>query len=291
MLDKVILGGSVLLGIGGLCLYETNTIEINQYEIKNKKIPKEFNNYKIVQISDLHNKSFGKDNYKLINKIDFLKPDAIFITGDLVEGENKKYKVALDLVDKLSSKYPIYHIIGNHEQKSLNKKYKDLYKDYFKQLYNKKIINLDNDKVRINKGNSYINLYGVVVPLEYYPYLFSNYKNKNKSLGCNFMNESLGEINANEYNILLAHNPFFFEEYSSWGADLILAGHVHGGIVRLPYLGGVLSPSREFFPKYDLGQYEKKSSTMLLSKGLGGSKVLVRLNCKPEIVQITLKSK
>lgn len=291
MLDKVILGGSVLLGIGGLCLYETNMIEINRYEIKNKKIPKEFNNYKIVQISDLHNKSFGKDNYKLINKIDSLKPDVIFITGDLVEGENKKYKVALDLVDELSSKYPIYHIIGNHEQKSLSKKYKDLYKDYFKQLYNKKIINLDNDKVRIKKGNSYINLYGVVVPLEYYPYFFSNYKNKNKSLGCNFMNESLGKINANEYNILLAHNPFFFEEYSNWGADLILAGHVHGGIVRLPYLGGVLSPSREFFPKYDLGQYEKKSSTMLLSKGLGGSKVLVRLNCKPEIVQITLKSK
>lgn len=291
MLDKVILGGSALLGIGGFCLYETNMIEINKYEIRNKKIPKEFNNYKIVQISDLHNKSFGKNNYKLINKIDTLKPDAIFITGDLVEGENKKYKVALDLVDELSSKYPIYHIIGNHEQKSLNKKYKDLYKDYFKQLYNKKIINLDNGKIRVYKGESYINLYGVVVPLEYYPYFFSNYKNKNKPLGSKFMNENLGEINDNEYNILLAHNPFFFEEYSNWGADLILAGHVHGGIIRIPYLGGVLSPSREFFPKYDLGEYKKNSSTMLLSKGLGGSKVLVRLNCKPEIVQITLKSK
>lgn len=291
MLDKVILGGSALLGISGFCLYETNMIEINKYEISNKKIPKEFNNYKIVQISDLHNKRFGKNNYKLINKIDTLKPDAIFITGDLVEGENKKYKVALDLVDELSSKYPIYHIVGNHEQKSLNKKYKDLYKDYFKQLYNKKIINLDNGKIRIYKGESYINLYGVVVPLEYYPYFFSNYKNKNKPLDSKFMNENLGEINDNEYNILLAHNPFFFEEYSNWGADLILAGHVHGGIIRIPYLGGVLSPSREFFPKYDLGEYKKNSSTMLLSKGLGGSKVLVRLNCKPEIVQITLKSK
>ncbi|MCR8746482.1 metallophosphoesterase [Romboutsia lituseburensis] len=291
MLDKVILGGSAILGIAGICLYETNSIEINKYEIKNKKIPKEFHNYKIVQISDLHNKSFGKDNYKLIKKIDALKPDAIFITGDLVEGENKNYKVALDLVDALSLKYPIYHIIGNHEQKSLNKKHRELYKDYFKQLYNKKIINLDNDKITINRGDSYINLYGLVVPLEYYPYFFSNYKNKNKPLGSNFMNDNLGKINDNEYNILLAHNPFFFEEYSKWGADLILSGHVHGGIIRIPYLGGVLSPSREFFPKYDLGEYKENSSTMLLSKGLGGSKVLVRLNCKPEIVQITLKNK
>lgn len=101
----------------------------------------------------------------------------------------------------------------------------------------------------------------------------------------------LGKIDNREYNILLVHTPFFFDGYSKWGADLVLAGHVHGGIIRLPIKGGLLSPNREFFPKYDLGEYNMGKSTMILSKGLGGSKVLPRVNCKPEIVEITLKSK
>jgi predicted MPP superfamily phosphohydrolase len=106
-----------------------------------------------------------------------------------------------------------------------------------------------------------------------------------------FINNKLGEINRDEYNILLAHTPFFFEDYEKYGVDLVLAGHVHGGIIRLPKVGGLLSPNREFFPKYDFGKYIKNNTTMLLSKGLGGSKVLIRFACKPEIVSITLKSK
>ena len=114
---------------------------------------------------------------------------------------------------------------------------------------------------------------------------------KNTDLEENFMEKSLQKINRNEYNILLSHTPFYFEDYEKWGADLILAGHVHGGIIRLPFVGGLLSPNRHFFPKYDLGRYDKNKSTMIVTKGLGGSKVLVRINCKPEIVKITLKSK
>ena len=97
-------------------------------------------------------------------------------------------------------------------------------------------------------------------------------------------------LNKNEFNILLAHTPFYFDEYEKWGADLTLCGHVHGGIVRLPLVGGLLSPDRKFFPKYDLGEYIKNKSTMIVSKGLGGSMVLIRVNCKPEIVNIKLKN-
>ena len=104
------------------------------------------------------------------------------------------------------------------------------------------------------------------------------------------MNNQVGKVNKDEFNILLAHTPFYFDEYEKWGADLTLCGHVHGGVVRLPFVGGLLSPDRKFFPKYDLGKYEKNNSTMLVSKGLGGSKVLIRINCKPEIVSIKLKS-
>ena len=264
-------------------------IEIANYIIENEKIPKEFDNYVILQISDLHNKSFGKNNCKLISKIDQINPQVVFITGDIIDGENKNYQVALDLFNNLVKKYQVYHITGNHEQKALIKEYKDMYLEYFKQLKKIPAVHLDNEMIQIKKGDSHINLYGLTIPFRCYKYLFD--KDKSIDLGKDFLQNNLPTINKKEYNILLAHTPFYFEEYEKWGADLILAGHVHGGIIRLPYVGGLLSPNRHFFPKYDLGKYNKNNSTMIVTKGLGGSKVLVRINCKPEIVKITLKSK
>lgn len=264
-------------------------LEIATYIIENKKIPQEFDDYVIVQISDLHNKSFGKNNIYLINEIDKINPQVVLITGDIIDGENKNLQVSLNLLKDLTNKYKVYYITGNHEQKALIKKYKNLYKEYFKNLNDLPAIHLDNEKIQIKKGHSHINIYGLTIPFKCYKYLFD--KNKDINLDENFLQENLPMINRQEYNILLAHTPFYFDEYANWGADLVLSGHVHGGIIRLPFVGGLLSPNRQFFPKYDLGEYKKHNSTMIVTKGLGGSKVLVRINCKPEIVKITLKSK
>ena len=274
-----------------ICLYinyNINTLEIAKYTVKNKKISKEFDGYNIVQISDLHSKSFGKNNEKLLEKIKSLNPDIVVITGDLVDGENNNYNIALDFMKQLTKLYKVYYIIGNHEQKALIKKYKDEYIKYFDELKKIDCINLDNDKAEVNKGNSKINIYGLTIPYSCYKYLFEN--KEITTIDREFLEQELGNLNKDEFNILLAHTPFYFDEYEKWGADLTLCGHVHGGVVRLPFVGGLLSPDRKFFPKYDLGKYEKNNSTMLVSKGLGGSKVLIRINCKPEIVSIKLKS-
>lgn len=263
-------------------------IEVVEYTINNNKIPKEFNDYIIVQISDLHNKSFGENNKTLLDMIINNKPNVIFITGDLIDGENKNFNVALDLLKELSKNYKVYYITGNHEQKALIKKYKDLYEKYFKELENIDAVHLDNEMITLQEENSHINVYGLTIPFKCYKYLFD--KDKNLDLEEKYIENKLGTLNNNEYNILLAHTPFYFKEYAKWGADLVLAGHVHGGIIRLPYFGGLLSPNRHFFPKYDLGEYKINDSTMIVTKGLGGSKVLIRVNCKPEIVKITLKS-
>ena len=106
-------------------------LEIAKYVIENEKIPKEFNDYTIVQISDLHNKSFGKDNIHLLNEINKINPQVVFITGDIIDGENKNFQVALDLLNNLTSKYKVYHITGNHEQKALIKKHKDSKKSFW----------------------------------------------------------------------------------------------------------------------------------------------------------------
>ena len=264
--------------------YNVNTLEVTKYVVENKKVPKEFDGYNILQISDLHSKLFGENNKKLIQKIKSLNPDIVVVTGDLIDGENNNYNVALDFMKEISKLYRVYYIIGNHEQKSLIKKYKDEYKDYFNKLHQIDFVNLDNNKVEIVKGESNINLYGLTVPYSCYKYLFDN--QETTSIDINFLEEKLGKVDREQFNILLAHTPFYFDEYEKWGADLTLCGHVHGGIVRLPLVGGLLSPDRKFFPKYDLGEYIKNKSTMIVSKGLGGSKVLIRVNCKPEIVNI-----
>lgn len=268
--------------------YNVNTLEVTKYVVENKKVPKEFDGYNIVQISDLHSKLFGENNKKLIQKIKSLNPDIVVVTGDLIDGENNNYNVALDFMKEISKLYRVYYIIGNHEQKSLIKKYKDEYKDYFNKLHQIDFVNLDNNKVEIVKGDSNINLYGLTVPYSCYKYLFDNQETTSIDIG--FLEEKLGKVDREQFNILLAHTPFYFDEYEKWGADLTLCGHVHGGIVRLPIVGGLLSPDRKFFPKYDLGEYTKNKSTMIVSKGLGGSKVLIRVNCKPEIVNIKLKN-
>ena len=268
--------------------YNVNTLEVTKYVVENKKVPKEFDGYNIVQISDLHSKLFGENNKKLIQKIKSLNPDIVVVTGDLIDGENNNYNVALDFMKEISKLYRVYYIIGNHEQKSLIKKYKDEYKDYFNKLHQIDFVNLDNNKVEIVKGDSNINLYGLTVPYSCYKYLFDN--QETTSIDINFLEEKLGKVDREQFNILLAHTPFYFDEYEKWGADLTLCGHVHGGIVRLPIVGGLLSPDRKFFPKYDLGEYTKNKSTMIVSKGLGGSKVLIRVNCKPEIVNNKLKN-
>ena len=268
--------------------YNVNTLEVTKYVVENKKVPKEFDGYNIVQISDLHSKLFGENNKKLIQKIKSLNPDIVVVTGDLIDGENNNYNVALDFMKEISKLYRVYYIIGNHEQKSLIKKYKDEDKDYFNKLHQIDFVNLDNNKVEIVKGDSNINLYGLTVPYSCYKYLFDN--QETTSIDIDFLEEKLGKVDREQFNILLAHTPFYFDEYEKWGADLTLCGHVHGGIVRLPIVGGLLSPDRKFFPKYDLGEYTKNKSTMIVSKGLGGSKVLIRVNCKPEIVNIKLKN-
>ena len=102
------------------------------------------------------------------------------------------------------------------------------------------------------------------------------------------MEHLVGKANRDRFQILLAHNPVYFEEYARWGADLVLSGHVHGGIVRLPFLGGVISPAFTLFPKYDGGKFERGDSTMLLGRGLGTHTLPVRMWNPGEIVLVTL---
>ncbi|WP_236354778.1 metallophosphoesterase [Konateibacter massiliensis] len=268
-----------------LCIYlyyESRVFKTQSYVLKSDKIKEPI---KIVMLADLHNHVYGKENDVLLEAIDKEKPDIILVAGDLIVAKpNKKLDVPIALVNKLTEKYPVYYGIGNHEYrlKIYPEQYKTMYEDYMGAIKSDNLHLLDNKHEKVVIKNTPLNIFGLEIEREYYQRLVK------KSLPIDYMDGLLGKINQEEYNILLAHNPQYFKSYIKWGADLTLAGHIHGGLIRLPFLGGVASPQVEFFPKYDGGMFQEDGKTMIISRGLGTHTINIRINNRAELVSIQL---
>lgn len=259
------------------------SFEVSKYIVEDKNIPKGFHNFKIVHLSDFHSNYFIND--KILMQVNEENPNIIIITGDMVNkydmrGEIDKF---LNLAQNLSNKYKTYLIWGNHENrlKDGDKKY------LFLKLKKYNICVLDNDNARIYINKEYINIYGINLPNEFY-----NVKDiKKRSLLKNKIEKLLESLKKNQYNILLVHNPLFFDDYIKYNVNIIFSGHVHGGMIRLPLVGALLSPERKFFPKYNKGIYETKNKFMIVSRGPGHSRPGIRIKNKPEFIIATFKCK
>ena len=259
---------------------DANCIQTTHFEVASEKIPASFDGYKILQLSDLHSKEFGKDNKNLLKKIDEADPDIIVLTGDFVTANESDFTVFFNLVDKISPKYEVYYITGNHEQ-AMKGAFK---KEIFGYLSNKGVKFLSNKSVSLTKNSETIDLYGLCYESAYYSDRRSNVYTEE------MMTKSLGEADLTKFNLLLTHSPTNFEIYKSWGADLILSGHVHGGMIRVPFVGAVFSPDEGFMPKYSAGKYRLEDSILIVSRGLGRGSRGFRLFNRPNLVEITLKS-
>lgn len=263
---------------------DSNILEISNFSIKDNKIPDKFSGYKILHLSDLHSKSFGNKNDKLVEKINEINPNIIVMTGDMVNCNDTNFDNFFELVKVLSKKYEIYYIVGNHEQ-NMKKVNKNVITDFLKS---NDVKVLDNEKVELKIDDEKINLFGSWCNLKYYS---SNAESKKYVFSKEVMEKIMEDapINTDEYNILLAHNPNFIESYADWGADLTLSGHIHGGMVRIPFIGGIFSPDTMFFPKYDNGMYEVSGKKLIVSRGLGRGVRGFRFFNKPEMILITLE--
>ena len=263
---------------------ENRRLVITTFTIKDSHIPKSFDGFRIVQLTDMHNASFGKDNIRLLNKVKEAAPDIIIITGDMLVGHaGTDVNFAADTMNALSDIAPVYFSMGNHELRI--SRYKDRYGDMWERFLNRLSpeINLLFDKsCQIIRDTEHINLYGVTLT----PKLYTRFKSV--SMPKKHLSKRFGKCNLDEYNIFLAHNPEYFEDYASWGANLTFSGHVHGGIMQLPFLGGVISPKMELFPKYDKGVFEISGKYMILSSGLGSHTIKFRVNNLPELVLVIL---
>lgn len=241
---------------------------------------------KIVFLADLHNNNYGNDNDRLIASIDNFNPDIVVFGGDMVTSGwdiNFDFSHTLVFIDNLSKKYPIYYAPGNHEERF------EFFKDRFPNEYDVLVNSLEKSGVHYLDNNDVflsdfgINIYGLKLPLECYK------KFKKSKVDCNLIDECLGRVDKNVFSLLIAHNPEFFSEYAKWGANLVLSGHVHGGIVSLPLIGGVIAPGLKLFPKYDAGLFYEGESLMVLTRGIGSHSMPIRIRNKAEIVCIKLE--
>lgn len=261
-------------------------ITTEMYTITKENVPISFEGYKIVLISDLHSREFGDGNKRLINVIDMQLPDIVVMTGDMISTKDRDWDVFLTLAENLAKKYQTFYVVGNHEQNLKDERLADL----IAKIENTGTIVLDNEKTVIEKNNEKINLYGLWFHLRYYRDLRSDYQ-KDNYFGIESIQKILATPNKKEFNILLTHNPVYYDTYSEWGSDLTLCGHFHGGMIRLPIVGGLFSPEKKLFPKYDSGVFYDNNSYLVVTKGLGNGNLGFRfLNC-PEVTVITLNRK
>lgn len=271
MLDILItILGIIIVVFLWVMLYDGNRFVVVKHTFTDKRIQK---NCRAVVLADLHNKCYGKNNERLLAAIREQTPDFILVAGDIPTAKKgKSLDVAIHLMEELAKDYPIYYANGNHEHrmKLYPENYGDMDEVYDKALKEMGVHRLINANITLEDCG--ITIYGSEIDKFYYK------RFKVQDMEDGYLSGILGKPESDCYNVLLAHNPDYFPQYAKWGADLVLSGHVHGGMVRVPFWGkGVVSPNVRFFPKYDGGIFHMDKSVMLLSRGLGMHTIPVRI--------------
>lgn len=252
------------------CLYQNKHLVITTYTYESEKLGADLDGYRIVQISDLHNAEFGKENKKLLETIRSCSPDIIIITGDLVDSNHTNVERAVAFVKEAVKIAPVYYVTGNHEywlDPSENEQ-------MMQGILAAGAYDLDDEAVRIEKGDSSFLLVGL----------------DDQHLSDETLKNLLQE-QKNELSIVLAHEPQYLQNYANAEADLVLTGHAHGGQIRLPFVGGIVAPDQGFLPEYTSGKYNRADTEMIVSRGLGNSIIPVRLFNYPEVVCVELRCK
>lgn len=262
------------------------------------------NKIRVIQISDLHDSLYGKDNEKLSSRVEKLSPDIIILTGDCIDASDDTRERTVSLCKHLAETAPTYYVYGNNEdelfydvpltQTELDEKFgfddenRDPsklteYTDEFElQLEEAGVTVLKNQSVTQTVGNTAVDIYGVLTsnPSAFWTYSDPSY-------------QSYIYDNPENLKIMAIHEPFIFETFTppySWG-DLMVCGHTHGGAARIPVLGplytheGGLLPERKGY--YVYGRYEVAGSPLIVSAGLANNN-FYRINNQPELVIIDI---
>lgn len=273
----------VLIAITWFLNWQNNDIVITKLEYKNSKIPKSFDGYTILQVSDLHNKEFGKNQSKLVQYTKDINPDIIVITGDIIDKRrttSKDLYIALEYIKQLNKKYPIYFVTGNHEVWRPK-----FYPEVKKALLDEGVIILENEAQEIAINDEKISLLGMNDIAE----IDGEYITEKERYKFRNILKSLVNRAGDNFKVLLSHRPELIKIYAEEKVDLTFTGHAHGGQIRLPFTEGLFAPNQGVLPKYTSGIHYQDESAMVVSRGLGASIFPFRVFNRPEMVVVTLK--
>ena len=278
---------SLQIIVSTFCLIQNYYLVTTQYEYHSEILPDNLDGYKIVQISDLHNQFFGIKQSGLLKKISAQNPDIIVVTGDALDSSHTCYKFAEDFFEGAVKIAPVYYITGNQEG-WLNP---ERFNSFVKKIEGMGVNFIDNEVIEqdniIIAGLSDKSLKNASGMVDFDNKTINNKTNDTNNLVENNDNDTNSTDNR-KLKILLAHEPKYLGDYSKTGADIVFSGHIHGGQIIIPGVGGLLSPDFEFFPKLCYGEHVYADTIMYISRGLGNSALPVRINNYPEIVVVTL---
>ena len=269
-IKRIISAAVGIVSVAAFLHWQNTGLVVSRYDIVNNKLPEKYNGMKIVHISDLQDAEIGKNNSRLIAKIEEQKPDMIVISGDIVDGHRTDFNKSSDFAENAAKIASVYYVCGNHE--GYTGKY-----DILKEMLELSEVTVLDDKSVYFKEN--IRIIGAMDPY------FSD-----KQYTADFIAKSVAE-DKDSFNIVLCHRPEMFEKYIEAGADLTFCGHAHGGQIRLPFIGGLFAPHQGILPKYTSGVFTKGGKSMVVSRGIGNSTFPFRIFNRPEVVVVTLKNK
>ena len=256
-------------------------IAVRKYVVESEKIPAGFDGCRIVHISDLHGRWFGAEQEKLLEAVRRQKPEVILMTGDWVDrdyqGEDER--CCQVVVKGLLEIAPVYGIIGNHEARAKHRSY------LIEELSRLGVRLLLDETIVLKRRCDSIHLVGFETP---YHAPLKEDLSELKRLEEEYR-EALNPRKAegeSVYRLVMAHRPELIDMYQQLELDLVLSGHAHGGLMRLPFGYRLLAPGQSWFPKYTHGMYQKEETRMIVSCGLGGPRIFIQ----PEIGVIVLKN-
>jgi len=217
----------------------------------------------ILQISDLHDKTFGPSNQRLIDTVKRLHPDMIVLTGDVIDRHTTDFSGVFSLVEQLTRLHKhVFYVSGNHEWDNRQTEV------FFEGLSKRNVTILNNQHCSITINDCSLNLVGVA----------------DVSTAHEDLEKAFRDVNRDSYTILLSHSPSIVEKYQHIPADLILSGHTHGGQIRMPFVGALIAPDQGYFPKLDKGIFKiGREQYLYIDSGIGTSNVPIRFLNKSQV--------
>ena len=260
--------------MGGVSIFpylylERLSLAVRRYQVAIRALPPAFEGFTILHLSDLHDKEFGNAGKELVDLLRSESFDMIALTGDLVTGDRPRLTPALELIAGLRAIWdgPLYSVSGNHDWRLGRGE------EFNGRLREAGVRVLSNSSVTLERGPDRIWIVGVDDPVT----------------SRDRLDRALRDTDQRSPRLLLSHSPQLFPQAVEKGVDLLLAGHTHGGQIRIPILGAPFVPGMGFFPRWDYGPYSCGATTMIVSAGLGESGLPIRLNIRPEFSLITLR--